>query len=234
MPHQQPRAVGRLHEILGAVIMRDFPHRAAARGHVAHLVVDRALAVAQEVEAAAVARDRDLRGFPVAVGEPGCASRRPARTGARAAFLAQVPQRAVVGQPAELVELPVDPGVVVQAVARLQFRAGDIHGRDPAVLVVDRAQHHRDVARIAAPADRGRVAVVAAGGDLQRRLPFSASCPRPCAARRAGRWRCPAAGRTSVRPPCRWRHPPATASAAADRCGRPGCVPLPVPRSRIR
>src|SRR3546814_9955727 len=54
-------------------------------------------------------------------------------------LLGQQPQRAVVGHPAEIVVVPVDPGVVMQAVARLQLCAGQVDGGDPAVLVVDRA-----------------------------------------------------------------------------------------------
>src|SRR3546814_5291328 len=69
-------------------------------------------------------------------------------------LLGQQPQRAVVGHPAEIVVVPVDPGVVMQAVARLQLCAGQVDGGDPAVLVVDRAHQHRDVAAVRAPVDR--------------------------------------------------------------------------------
>src|SRR3546814_9409067 len=59
----------------------------------------------------------------------------------------------------------------MQAVARLQLCAGQVDGRDPAVLVVDRAHQHRDVAAVGAPVDR-RAAAVAVGLDAPRAVAF--------------------------------------------------------------
>ena len=54
--------------------------------------------------------------------------------------------------------------VVVQAMQRLQLRSGEVDRREPAILVVDRAYQHRDVAAVVAPVDR-RAAAVAVGLD---------------------------------------------------------------------
>src|SRR3546814_1635046 len=59
----------------------------------------------------------------------------------------------------------------MQAVARLQLCAGQVDGGDPAVLVVDRAHQHRDVAAVRAPVDR-RAAAVAVGLDAHRAVAF--------------------------------------------------------------
>ena len=167
MPQQQPGAFRRQDEAFHAAQRGQLAYLPAIGGHGADVVVDRAPAVAQEVEAAAIGRQPGLRSFPAARGQLARArvaidvervELRPAR------FLGQVPQRAVVRHPAEIVEVPVDPGVVVQPVAGAQAGAGGVHRGDPAILVVDRAQQHRDVARIAGPVDR-RPAAVGVGLD---------------------------------------------------------------------
>ena len=71
---------------------------------------------------------------------PGLAVQRLAIELRIAGFLAHVPQRAVVLEPAEIVEVPVDPGVVGEAVLVDQRVPGEIDAGDPAILVVDRAQ----------------------------------------------------------------------------------------------
>ena len=71
-----------------------------------------------------------------------------------AGLFGQQPE-AAIGQPAELVVVPVDPGRIGQPVARLQARVGEIHRGDPAILVVDGMDLHGDLAAIVAPRDRG-------------------------------------------------------------------------------
>ena len=80
-----------------------------------------------------------------------------------AAVLGQKPQ-AAVGQPTELVEVPVDPRWIGEAVTREQLRAGEVDRGQPAVLVVDRAHQHRGMTAVLAPVDR-RAAAVAVGLD---------------------------------------------------------------------
>ncbi|MNV03354.1 hypothetical protein D3C71_936170 [compost metagenome] len=70
-----------------------------------------------------------------------------------ARFLGQQPQRAAIGHPAEIVEAPVDPAAVGEAVAGFQLRRGGTGGGDPAVLVVVGPQHDRGLAAIGVPAD---------------------------------------------------------------------------------
>ncbi|KAG1531098.1 hypothetical protein G6F50_016899 [Rhizopus delemar] len=70
-----------------------------------------------------------------------------------ARFLGQQPQRAAVGHPAEIVEAPVDPGVVGQPVAVLHAAVGGIDADDPAVLVVVGTQHYCSLLAVGTPAD---------------------------------------------------------------------------------
>ncbi len=152
--HQQLLAVRRQREIFHAIEAGQFAHLAGSGIDRADFVVMRGLLVAQEVEALAVGRQHRRRGFPLAAGQ----RLRLAATGLgvqvrEAGFLGQQPQRAAIGHPAEIVEAPVDPGVVGQPVAVLHAAVGGSNADDPAVLVVVGAQHHRGLLAVSAPAD---------------------------------------------------------------------------------
>ncbi|OPZ10237.1 MAG: hypothetical protein BWZ07_02765 [Alphaproteobacteria bacterium ADurb.BinA280] len=64
----------------------------------------------------------------------------------------EIPQRAVVRQPAEFVEAPVDPGRISESVAQLQTLVR-LHFDNPTILVVHRAQHHRRAAAVTGELD---------------------------------------------------------------------------------
>src|SRR5690606_615595 len=70
-----------------------------------------------------------------------------------AAVLGYEPQRTLVRHPAEFVEVPVDPGRIGQPVARAYRRLCRVDRDQPAVLVVDRMQHHRRRMAVVAPLD---------------------------------------------------------------------------------
>jgi hypothetical protein len=76
-----------------------------------------------------------------------------------AGFLALEPQRVAVGEEAEAVVVPVDPGRVMQAVLGHQAVLREVDAGDPAVLVVDGTQHHRGLRAVVAPGHGGRPAV---------------------------------------------------------------------------
>ncbi len=159
MADQQLRAVGRQDEVLHAVQRRDLADLAAVAVDGADLVVAGPGAVAGEVEGRAVRRQLRRGDFPLAGGEGarGAVALRQVQVRVPA-LLRQQPQRAV-GRPAEVVEAPVDPGRVGQAVPGLQRglvdgAGGGGEGGDPAILVVDRAQEHRGGAAVVAPGDR--------------------------------------------------------------------------------
>ena len=187
----------------------------------ADFVVAGPRAVAQQVEAVAVGAtaaaaetsqlpDVSARGLPSRIQIQAATSRSP-RTGTTAW---------VVRQPAEVVEVPVDPGVVVQVVARLQRRHSRVDGRDPAILVVDRAHQHGDVAAVVAPVDR-RAAAVAIGLDAH----VAVALERILAgglAQRGQRIGADAGQRVERQLAAPWprRRRPATACAAAAGCGR--------------
>ncbi len=95
-----------------------------------------------------------------------------------ALFLGEIVERGVVGQPAEIVVVVVDPGGVVQVMERAQRRSVEVDGGDPAVLVVAALEHHRDALSVASPLqvedlDRpGLPLVVARVALLGRALPL--------------------------------------------------------------
>src|SRR5690606_4165980 len=141
-------------EAFDAVQRRDLAHLAAGAGDAADLVVARPGAVAEEVGGAAVRRPLRRGDLPAARGQALRRLARHHRVQVReAAFLGQQPQRAAAGQPAEVVEVPVDPGVVGQPVRRLEAGGLEIDGGDPAVLVVDGARHQRRLAAFGRPLD---------------------------------------------------------------------------------
>ena len=166
MAHQQPGAVGRQREVLDAVERGDLAHGAARAVDRADFVVARPLLVADEVEGLAIGRQRRRRHFPLAGGQRARLAVLVEVQVRVAAALGQEPQCAVAAagrrRPAELVEAPVDPGVVGQAVARDQLGACQVDAGKPAVLVVHRTHQHGDIAAVVAPVDGRAVAVAVA------------------------------------------------------------------------
>jgi hypothetical protein len=162
--HQQLAAVRRQREALDAFQVRDFARAAVLRVHGADFIRARGLAVAEHVGSAAVDAPLHVAGFPFAAGERARAAvdRLGVQVGV-AAFLGLEPQRVVVRQPAEVAVVEVDPGFVGEAVLRFEFGGGQVDGGDPAVLVVDRAQHDGGLLAVQAPAHG-----VGAVGDAQR------------------------------------------------------------------
>ncbi|KAG1460092.1 hypothetical protein G6F57_014379 [Rhizopus arrhizus] len=152
--HQQLLAIRRQREVFHAVEAGQLAHLAAAGVDRADFIVMRGLLVAQEVEALAIGRQHRCRGLPLAAGQRlrlGAAGLGVQMREAR--FLGQQPQRAAVGHPAEIVEAPVDPGVVGQPVAVLHAAVGGIDADDPAVLVVVGTQHYCSLLAVGTPAD---------------------------------------------------------------------------------
>ena len=222
MAHQQLSAVRRQREILDAVERGQLAHRAAAERRPRRPRSRRAARGCRRSRSGVPSADScgcetshlpevSWRGLPpshrrTAATSRDCSDRNHSVLSVR--------------HPAEIVEVPVDPGVVVQVVARLQRRLRGVDGRDPAILVVDRAHQHRDVAAVVAPVDRRAVAV-AIGLDahvaiaLQRILAGGL-------AQRGERIVADAGQRVELQLawPCPRRRRPATACAAAAHCGR--------------
>ena len=170
--HGEPAAVGRQHErhaALGAAeaLVAGNALQIATRGRqpVGVVGIGRLL-VGEHVEPLAVRRHDRARYLVAGAGQ--CARLAVQRLDVQlrpATGFGFEPQRAVVGQPAEFVEAPVDPGRIGQPVLCDQLVIGEIDAGDPAVLVVDRAQLDRQLAAVVAPCDAAATAVVATGHD---------------------------------------------------------------------
>ena len=148
--HGQTFAVRRQAEVLDAIKRGHFTKIGTVTIDAADLVITRPAPVAQEVGLAALGIPLHAAGFIVAGGQHFRSFAFTHIQMAVAALFGQIPE-AVVGQEAEFVEAPVDPGRIGQAVTDGQFAAGEIDADQPAVLVVDGAHHQRNLRAVGAP-----------------------------------------------------------------------------------
>ena len=168
---QQLAVIGRQAEVFHAFQLRDFACAAIAGRAGAHFIRAGRLPVAHEVGALAVAAPFDGAHFPLAAGQG--ARRSGARLSVQvgvAAFLGQVPQGGIVGQPAEFLGAAVDPGRVADAVHGHEGAIGQVDIGEPAILVVDGAHAHGYLAAVIGPGDAVALGVDAHGAvAFQRR-----------------------------------------------------------------
>ena len=165
---QQLAAIGRQAEVFHAFQIRHFACAAILGRAGAHFIRAWRLPVAHEIGALAVAAPFDGAHFPLAAGQG--ARRRGARLRVQvgvAAFLGQVPQGGIVGQPAKFLGAAVDPGRVADAVHGQQGAIGQVDVGEPAVLVVDGAHAHGYLAAVIGPGD-----AVALGVDTHGAVAF--------------------------------------------------------------
>ena len=156
MQHGELAAIRREREVVHAFEVRHLLHGATRDRHAIHVVVVGRLLVGVEVEPLAVGRHHRARYFIAGAGQRARLAVQRLHEQLRPTRCFRLePQRGVVGQPAEFIEAPVDPGRIGEPVLRHQLVIGEIDGHDPAVLVVVGDQFHRKVVAIRTPCERG-------------------------------------------------------------------------------